>query len=428
MKLCRLLIPLTLLLVAHAVSAQPVSLEFGGEVRVRGYSLENMWDVDSDLDGDHWALLRHRTRLSVRAELERGVVGFVRVANQHWGEGVTYAGAWEADNLANKLFVDAAWIEAPEFLGLPATLRLGRQDLIYGSGFVLFDGQSQMASTSNYLDGVRARLALAPDLDADLLWFKDQENGRALADHDDATLGGLYLTRRGGRGSQECYVLRRGDQQLDERIDVFGARLVGAFGTLDYAVEGALQRGDAASSRDHEAWGAKSELGWSPAGLDGKLRVFAGWAGLSGDDPATPGVNERWDVIQGGWPQFGDILAWTFLNLGGENAVSRFDPGYADGSSMPGEVVFGNLLMPTLGVSLQPAADWFVKLASSRLTAHRVAAGADDIGRVHQLSLRHRYSSQLTFGLYGAVLRPGDAYGPDADTIHELYWEADLDF
>jgi hypothetical protein len=395
---------------------------------MRGYSLENMWDVDSAQDGDHWALLRHRTRLFVKAEMARDVVGFVRIANQHWGEGVTDADRWEADNKSDKLFVDAAWLEAPRFLGLPLTLRLGRQDVMYGSGFVLFEGQSQTASTSMYLDGARARFAVSPTFDADLLWFKDQENQRALTAHDDATLGGLYLTRHAERGGQEAYVLRREDQLLHERIDLFGARATGGVGALDYAVEGALQRGDAAGGLDQEAWGVKTELGWSPAGAPAAPRFFIGFVGLSGDDPATADANERWDVFQGGWPQFGDIFAWTWLNLGAGNAVGRFDPGYADGSCVIGEVVYGNLLMPTLGVSLQPAADWTAKLSTSRLTAQRVATGSDAIGACHQLTLRYRYSPQLAFSLYAAFLEPGDAYGPDADTIHELYWEADLDF
>ncbi len=72
-------------------------------------------------------------------------------------KGSESAGDGEGDNRDNKIFLDNAYIEARNMFNLPVDLTLGRQNLIYGSGFVILDGQSQFASTSIYFDGVKLR-------------------------------------------------------------------------------------------------------------------------------------------------------------------------------------------------------------------------------------------------------------------------------
>jgi len=409
-------------------------LTIGGQVRVRGYTLENMWDLDGADDGDRWSVLRNRARLFARAELPRGVRGFVRLANQNWGAGVTDADTtdrWEADNKSGKLFVDAAWLELTGAFGLPVDVRCGRQDLVYGNGFVLCDGQSHLASTANYLDGVRLAVSPHAAWSLDLLYFKEQERQRSDAAPDDVTLMGAYLAHRepDGEGAGDLYLLRREDQGLGKDVLLYGARVAGRLGaTLDYSLEGGLQRGDLAPAVRQEAWGGKAEIGFAPQGAPAGLRPYLGFVGLSGDDAGTPATGERWDVYYGGWPQFGDLLAWTYLNLGGGNAVTAFDPAYAVGSNQSGEVVYGNLLMPTAGVDLHPCAGLEARVSFSRLRAHRVLSGSDAIGDYYQLRMRYAYSPQLSLGLYAALLAPGDAYGPGADTAHELYWETLLKF
>ena len=439
----RFWIPLLLAAVAAAAGAEAeparagdpdAEVVVGGQVRVRGYSLENMWDLDGTDDADRWSVFRHRTRIFARADLPRGVRGFVRLANQHWGTGVTGAEGddrWEADNKSGKVFVDAAWLELTGAFGLPLDARLGRQDLFYGGGLVICDGQPQLASTANYLDGARLRFSAGSHLDVALLYLKDQENARADAAGDDVTLSGVYCTRRaeGARASADLYLLRREDQSLGKDVRMTGARAARDRGAgLDFAVEAALQRGDATGGTTHEAFAADARLGWTLAGASWSPRLHAGFAALSGDDPATGTVNERWDVYYGGWPRHGDLLAWTYLNLGAGNAMSVYDPGYADGSSQAGEVVYGNLLMSTAGVDLAPGPDLRLGVSASRLRAHHAPGGALDIGTYWQLRARYAYTPQLTLSLYAALLRPGDAYGPGADDAHEIFWETLLTF
>ncbi len=432
----RILVALALALplvgsVPQVPAADTPSVEIGGDVRVRGYALENMWDLDAADDGDRWSVWRNRARLFARIDLPRDVGAYLRLANQHWGAGVTGsegADRWEADNKSAKLFVDEAWLELHAAFGLPLDLRLGRQTVVRGSGFVLCDGQSQLASTANYLDGARLAWRPAHGLTAELLHFKDEEHARADAARDDVTLTGLYLTYRAEccGYTRELYALRRHDQGLDKDTVLYGARLSGEYGALDYDLEGGLQRGDLAADVPHEAWGLTCEAGVSPAGAPAGLRLFAGFTGLSGDDPDTDAW-ERWDSFYGGWPRYGDLLAWTYINLGAGNAVSGFDPGYAALSSQPGEVVYGNLLMTTFGLNAAPTTDLSLRASWTALRAHRTA-GDDDIGDYWQLSARYRYADGVSLAIYAARLHPGAAYGPDAAAAHEYFWETTLSF
>lgn len=424
----RLLCAALLLGAFSAPAASDADWSWGGDLRVRGYHLENMWDVDSDADGDRWGVLRQRTRLWAAGVVGGDAQAYVRLANQHFGEGVTYPDGWEADNKSDKVFVDQAWLEVPRLFGLPLALKAGRMDVRYGRGFVLFDGQSQTASTSAYLDGVRARWDLGGRGTADLLWFKDQEGRRDDAARDDVTLSGLYLNLASGLHAREVYLLRREDQNLGRDVLLAGARIGGSVGRLVWDLEGGLQRGDAGAGRDQEAWGVTADLRTDFSLAPGAPALFLAFTGLSGDDPATADVFERWDVFHGGWPRTGDLLAWTFLNLGPGNVLGAVDPAYADASSQIGEVVYGNLLMATAGAEVTPVRDVRLKASWSGLRAHRVPAGSRDLGDLVQLSARYRWSGDVTLAGYAARLWPGAAYGPDPDPVDELFWEISLTF
>jgi hypothetical protein len=351
----------------------------------------------------------------------------IRLANQNWGEGVadqadTAGRRWEQDGKSSKVFVDAAYIEVDRPFDLPANLRLGRQSVSYGSGFVVFDGQSHIGSTAVYFDGARLRLSPGRGVNADLLYLIDQENRRDESVRDDIVMMGLYLT---GPCGGDLYALRRVDDLLGKDIWLTGARFARTLGALDLALEYGLQRGDAATGLDQEAWGTKLEAGYTVHGW----RPFVGYVGMSGDDPATLDVRERWDIYYGGWPQFGEHLAWTYLNLGPGNGITRYDPTYAQGSSVPGEAVYANLLMPSVGLEVKPHPRFTAKASWSWLRADRTAPGVDDeIGTYAQLQAKYTYTKNLAFSVYGGYLDPGKALGESADPQHMVYCDAELTF
>ncbi len=118
---------LQIALPAPAYAVDPPQVKVGGDVRLRGYYLDNFLDFDDAQRSDEWSVFRLRTRVSVSAAMENGVSAYVRIGNQHYSEGVTAVPSadgdrWEEENKSNKFFVDAAYIDVKDLFGLPLEL------------------------------------------------------------------------------------------------------------------------------------------------------------------------------------------------------------------------------------------------------------------------------------------------------------------
>lgn len=427
-----------LLAFAGAASAMDApEVKIGGEVRMRGYYLDNFLDFDGANKRDEWNVLRIRTRVFVRASLEKSVTAYIRIANQHFSEGVTAAvpsdgDKWEEENKSNKFFVDAAYVDVRDLFGLPVDFQAGRQNLMYGSGWVIFDGQSQFGSTSAYMDGVRTVWRPRDDIAFDGLYFKDEEKRRDNTAPDDITLTGLYFTStvRLPVGKQEIYALGRKDELIGKEIFMFGARFSREYELgIDYSAEGAWQTGKFTQGVDQAAWGLKIDAGFKWKDAAATPRLFGGFVLLTGNDYDTPSKNEAWDVYYGGWPQYGDLLAWKYINVGADNAIAIYDPGYAAGSTVGGEAVYSNFNMLTGGLDLWPLSGLKTSVSYSRVTADQTFGGADrEIGDYYQATAEYRYSKHLTFGIYAALIDPGAAFGGKSDEASEAFWDITLNF
>jgi alginate export protein len=366
--------------------------------------------------------------------LENNITGYIKIANQNYGEGVTHISndKWEEDNKSNKIFVDNAYINVDNIFSLPINIRLGRQNLIYGSGFVIFDGQSQFASTSIYFDGIKLTWNLYKYANLDILYIKDEERKPDATSNDDITLGGLYL-----KGdipiigqSQEIYFLNRNDETLNKNIYMYGARFSDKLDCgFDYSVESALQNGEFNKSVKHNALGGKFDLGFAMKNAFAQPRIFLGFVSLSGDNNSTTSTNEAWDVFYGGWPQFGDILAWKYVNLGPLNVISVYDSSYNSGSSTIGEAVYSNFSLMTIGINFQLFENISAKMSASQIIINEADNNlSNKFGNFFQLDASYKYSENLSFRIYAGLIQPGEIFTSNSDNASEIYWEAKLKF
>ncbi len=127
-----------------------------------------------------------------------------------------------------------------------------------------------------------------------------------------------------------------------------------------------------------------------------------------------------------GWPQFGDLLAWNFVN--GPSVL--FDPA----GTVPGEAAYTNLTLATIGISCVIDDKFFPKVSYTKLEFDEDVAAwpgvtnmDDDFGDYYQASLKYQYSKALSFSVYYGMIAPGDAF-VNRDDATEFYWEADLKF
>ena len=441
-----------LLIAASSFAMEAPDVKVNGGVKMRGYSLDNFLDFNSSSDGDNWSVFRIQSNIAATAAFEKNVTAHVNFSNQTYSEATyksnnfndtdyndTDNSALWMDNQSGKVFVDQAWIEVKKFLDTPINMKFGRQYLMYGGGFVLFTGQSQYASTAMYFDGVKLTWAVKDKMDIDLLYFKDQENNRADAVDDDMTMIGLYVTAKLLPGQQELYVLHKEDQDQkgaappEKNFYLIGARVSNkmSFG-LDYALEGGYETGkyDDRNQIDQAAYALKADIGYTLK-VKTDPRIFAGYVYLSGDGTPGDDTNNSWDSFYGGWPIYGDMLAWKYINVGTANSLSNPYPGYTVGGRIGGEVIYSNLTMGTVGVGFAPRSDVSVKLSGSMLEfidVNPAVTDSEEFGNYYQLDAKYNYTDALSFAMYAAMIDPGDAFGPDTENAYEFFWETSLKF
>jgi len=403
-----------------------------GQVRFRGYDLQNMWTFSDDLEWDSWNAFRAKGSLKATVEATDDVTAVLQLTNQTWGNGVTDKYGQELDNTGNKFFLDNAYVNVRSLFDLPVDLTVGRQNLIYGGGFVLFDGNSQFASSNLYFDGVKLAWHPAGGVTLDAFYMQDEENNRDNLSNDDILLTGLYLTAAETPvGKSELYFLNRTDESLGKDIWMLGGRVSGKLESgFDYAVEGAFQFGDALENVDQEALGAKIDVGYTFRETAMAPRLFGGFVYLGGDDPET-GKNEGWDVFYGGWGGlYGDLMAWTYVNLPNRMNVLNTIYDHNRLSSTNLEVLFSNFQMLSLGAQAKLMKNLTGRASWGKLVFNETYPGVDDdFGDYYQATLKYTYNSQLGFSLYGALLDPGKAFSATGrDSATELYWETDYRF
>lgn len=408
-------------------------ITLSGQVRFRGYDLRNMWSFDDAQKWDQWNAFRGKGSLKATVTATDDVTAVLKITNQTYGNGVTDKYGQELDNAGNKLFLDNAYVNVRSMFDLPLDLTLGRQNLMYGGGFVIFDGNSQFASSSQYFDGVKLSWHPSGNAVLDTFYMQDEENNRDNLSHDDITLAGLYLTVADTPiiGKSEVYFLNRNDQSLGKDIWMLGARASGKLENgFDYSAEAAWQTGDALENVDQEAVGTKLDVGYTFTDAAMTPRLFGGFVLLSGDDPDTE-KNEGWDVFYGGWGGiYGDLMAWTYVSLPGEANVLNTIYDHDKLSSTSLEAPFSNFRMVSLGVQADLLKNLSGSFSLSKLTFNETYAGIDDdFGDYYQTKLKYSYNRQLSFSLYGGLIVTGEAFSQAGqDNVSELFWETDYRF
>lgn len=406
-------------------------------------------------------------RLHVRARFSDGVSAMLEVYNfDTWGEDFPsdyLRGSDGTQSGPNDFEFLQAYVEVEELWGQPLRLRLGRQTIQMGRGWLV--GERSSSTRYNFFDAARLTYAPLDRLTVDLWAAKLNET---MAPPRDETLfygvhatwaaapqwnlSAYYLLLRDGSPVQDTAldpVSERREQLLGldqygpTRLNTAGARIFGKPGAWDFDLEGAFQWGAAAhlghrfqgttlwgvygdDDADHGAWAADGELGrtldlpWQP-------RVFAGGAWFDGED--------RRDMSFGDWlnPFRRPRASVSFNRLFSQ---TYYAPVIVDDTHMT------NFNQVRAGVSFTPAEQWWVQLRAASFRAvdafewpaHLSVNGrkvpwlprlgfwstpsSKDLGVTLEATVRYQYSPDLTVTLYWGRLFTGDGLGRDGNFVY----------
>jgi hypothetical protein len=316
---------------ADTPGAAGPTVAVGADFRLRLEGLNNALDLNSDAE-DSYGFFRMRSRISIDAKQGDDLRVYFRLANEYrWGRGELVSGLGDP---TGKLSVDNGYIDirVKPVPGLRA--RFGRQDLMYGEGFLIFDGTPADGSGSAYFDALKLSYAPCPAHAVDLFMAKIEAEGFPGATSPPGgseNIYGLYgmwtpPTNRKG----DLYVLYHDKRDptrtgsgtvlhLPQKTAAFGGRyaILPATG-VRLSAEGAAQTGRYAG-RYRRAFGGTAHGGWiAPAATHLGLEV--GGVYLSGGRQGT-GRYEGWDDFASEWPKYSELYIYTVYD-----ALTRIRP------------------------------------------------------------------------------------------------------
>ena len=400
-----------------------------GSLRIRG----NMLELDSLGDS---SFVEQRTRLGVQADFTDGVSAYIELDSYDiWGEDFRSNWVTGADGRAasvDDVEMYQAYIQASEMWGTPLQLRIGRQELAFGSQWMLGVNDTAAAhpAVGNgwglSFDGIRATYAV-DTFSIDAFWAKLAETFGDFGD-DDVDLYGLYFSYLGldnhvidlywlyvredndtaGLGPAAAAFGLGADDNAD--LHTIGLRGAGTVGAFDYEAEIAVQFGEVdlpdglfiSRDLDYSEFGGNLEVGYT-FDMNWTPRLFLAMAYFGGGDSGDTG---------GLFRRPGNDLAFNRMFSNWE--YSEFVTGAADSN----QIIYrgGISVAPTESVELSLLASYFQvedELETGGLLANLFGwdDNEDQLGLELGLYADYQYSSDLVFRAGYAHFFGDDALG-----------------
>ncbi|MCQ9206811.1 MAG: alginate export family protein [Omnitrophica bacterium] len=501
MKLLRIMCVVALALsFVTSVYAGTQSVKISGDLEVRGIFRDN-YGIGNAPEGNartgvtrsnqEWFM--STVEAQIDADLTDNVSAVVRLANMRdWNiyaknitvgpaattiatNGRYLGGGYTASDDEFDLLVDLAYIELKEFLYSPLTLKIGRQDMWFGKGFIVGlnqqDPNGNLAApeytTINSFDAIRATLDYDP-------WTVDAVYSNIYGNTIQASDGVNLLGTNIGyifdsyNAESEAYYWYKSDKQIAAALqgnnDVHTIGLRGSADPIEFwtvGLEGAFQFGNSVATdlqidaRKRRAWGFDAsvetrqfadDFAWKPvitaeyiyysgdkhaADLDAEVQagdVTTGiYASATPTKPAgsTVGTNTGWDPMLRGkfdtkYREFiGRYYATTDYPVRPRMYQSTADASFTNQH----QALLGLAVLPTdsLTATGKLAFFWLDEDATNLRTKKYVGTEFD-------MHLVWDYTEDVSFGVLGAWFFPGNLYVDDENVATDLMGSVKLSF
>ena len=388
---------------------------------------------------------RTNTQIEVSADLTDNVSTVINIVNERdWNaagfESSVQTSLTSISNNEFDIILDLAYVQMKEIFYSPLTLTMGRQDLLFGRGFIIgWNPQDPQGVTQadeftqiQSFDAIRATLDFNP-WTLDFVYSKIDENAHNPEDDSDlyitnvnykfaeynavaegyfvgqvdrSFLNGVQAT---STGANNTYTLG-GRVQFDPISQItLGGELAYQFGSYRAAV--------ANPKRDRSAWALdlfgtyRFDYTWKPE-ITVEYVLFSGENDLS----ASSGDYGAWNLLYRGkfWTAYADFRELTF--------------GTSDPLDQPAST---NSQFVQVKGSMKPLEDLQLEAMFTYLwndeDIHTVSANpnsvsrSDGIGWEIDLIATYDYTEDVSFGILAGWFVPGDFYGdPDDATATDI--------
>jgi hypothetical protein len=216
-------------------------------------------------------------------------------------------------------------------------LRVGRQNIQEGEGFMILEGTPGDGSKDIYFNAVnlnyswkKSKLELLGIFNpkTDRLLPKIHSLHKPLNDWDDEAVGVYYTDRNHAKTNYEAYYFYKKEVhdykanlaafiQPDRHIHTVGGRVMQLITpTVMLTGEWAQQWGAQHDNKRIEAWGGyayvKKKFDWK-----WKPYILGGYWAMSGADPSSTTVNGNFDPLFARWPKFSELYLYSELRENG---------------------------------------------------------------------------------------------------------------
>ena len=431
-----------------AAAAKP-AFRWGADERIREEYFDNIpikADPPGVTRGGDNDYFRFRTRVWSEYDLLQNVTLRLRVVNEfrEWDKPENSPAIQRSNyNFPDEAVFDAMSVEIRDLFNSKLDLKIGRQDLIYGTGKVILEGTPKDGSRTIYFNAAKATWKGVKDTTIDLVgiydpWEDDLAINSAHRDltgftsnNDKMDESGVVLYMKNKSVSNfpfEAYGIYKNESDwksgpasnltshasLD--LGTVGCRLLPKFSdSLSGNFELAYQRGER-GDQDVSGYMVDAFLTYAvPALEDMKPTLDGGFYYLSGDDPSTAD-DEGWNPLWARYPQYSELYVYSF----DADAAGRWS----------------NVSMPHAGLSLSPL-KW---LKTSAMVAYLFAPEEDGPGGGNERGLLGVLKGEFTISealtghkdplkghLWLEVLEPGNYYKVD-ETAYFARWEVTYAF
>ncbi|RKY35635.1 MAG: hypothetical protein DRP73_04540 [Candidatus Omnitrophota bacterium] len=413
-KGCWLLVGLNLL--ASIALAKDVSFQWGIIERLRQEYLKDWNDLESST-GDNYNYFRVRTSIWGKLDFDSQFSIYAKLTNEF----KPYITPSRSGDI-HELVFDNLYVDLKNIFDSPWSLRIGRQNIIYGEGFLFIDGTPLDGSRTIYYNAIKATLNL-DKLKIDFLGIinprQDEflpvvnNRNKSLAEQKEEGFG--YYAQYDPNTNwhwEQYYFYKKEDERSSPqtKLNTIGGRLVYKNSPWQIRSELAYQFGDY-GSYDREGLGGYGFVDYTLQDVKFTPTVTVGGVYLSGDDPSTSD-NESWDPLFSRWPYKSELYCYI---LSMEKSIAYW----------------ANMQLYKLGLNLKPTDKDSVDLAYMYLRANEntyasksaFSNDGKERGHILQIIWKHTFNKNLSGHIQIEYFHPGDYYVDTADDALFFRWQ-----